>query len=341
MSEGKRPATAVILGAGFSHAAGLPLARNLFDSDVLITSKETERRFERVWDAWDQYRSSFPEHGAELFLSALYEKSLEPESFRDRGLWHAAVQLVGAALGTPRGTDYSVRQNPRYSGRITSPVRVAAHQDFWDIVCDCTTLVSVTSLNYDINGERGLRHRPMKRPYRPGFFYGGFGRPQVLKGLSQPWSTVDRQREVELTGTVPFNKPHGSLNWSTTRTGVLMFQDSRPAFRTEAGPLIIPPVTDKRLPGWAVPVWESARATLLADIWLVCGYSLPEYDLGMRELLKSAAEQYAPKTLILLDPFAESLALRWKDVVGDARVIALHGLPRGLEDLAVALRDAA
>ena len=38
--------------------------------------------------------------------------------------------------------------------------------------------------------------------------------PQHLYGLAQPWTIRDPQRVVELKGTVPIFKLHGSLNWA-------------------------------------------------------------------------------------------------------------------------------
>ena len=45
-------------------------------------------------------------------------------------------------------------------------------------------LQAVITFNYDLLIERGLRHLQMRRG-RPGIYYGGFPRPQVLKGLAQ------------------------------------------------------------------------------------------------------------------------------------------------------------
>ena len=84
--------TAVILGAGFSHVAGLPLANDLFNSDVLVTSKAAERRYTAVLDGWQTWKSTHRDQGPEQFLTddhvAEYEAAVE--AFID-GRWHEAL----------------------------------------------------------------------------------------------------------------------------------------------------------------------------------------------------------------------------------------------------------
>ena len=64
--------TALILGAGFSHVAGLPLAKDLFDSEFLIPSRAANRRYEAVLREWRAWKLTHPAQGPELFLSELY-----------------------------------------------------------------------------------------------------------------------------------------------------------------------------------------------------------------------------------------------------------------------------
>src|SRR5580704_9943621 len=51
-TETRHPPTAVILGAGFSYVAGLPLAKDLFDCEFFIPSKAAGDRFETVLQNW-------------------------------------------------------------------------------------------------------------------------------------------------------------------------------------------------------------------------------------------------------------------------------------------------
>lgn len=78
-----------------------------------------------------------------------------------------------------------------------------------------------------------------------------------------------------------------------------------------------------------MPVWAAARESLLlASVWIVCGYSLPEYDTEVRELLSGAAD--ALRTLVLMGPSSGQHAEHWSSLLPRARVIPIPGLPEGI-----------
>ena len=129
--------------------------------------------------------------------------------------------MVAAILATPLPRDRGAYQF-RYAGRITRPVNVPEHKAFWDLVLSRLAISAVVTTNYDLLVERGLRHRPMQRPKRPGIYYGGLIRPQVLTGTTLPFSVTKPERLVELEGTIPLYKLHGSLNWGL-EAGALSF----------------------------------------------------------------------------------------------------------------------
>lgn len=268
--------TAVVLGAGYSSLVGLPLAAHLLDDHFFITSKGAERRFDAVLAAWKDYRAAHSGAWPELFLTELYRNASA------HGVkWQWAVELVAATLASPRGKDIPVVRNIRYSGRLTKEVQSPALVQFWDVACSAD-LRGVVTTNYDLLAERGLRHRALTRRLRPGFHYGGFSTPQRLKGLAQPWTVLDQQRIVVLDSGVPVYKLHGSLNWSTEGGRLVMYQDMRPAFRRGADALIVPPMTEKETPEWLSAVWASASSCLSnCERWIVCGYSLPTYDIAL------------------------------------------------------------
>jgi hypothetical protein len=113
-------ATVLILGAGFSAAAGLPVAGGLFDGPVLTASEGASNRFARVRESfqhWRVSRASGAGNGPEQYLGALYSGQVQGPP------WQWAVELVGTALATPRGKDWPIASNPRYAGRITAPPR--------------------------------------------------------------------------------------------------------------------------------------------------------------------------------------------------------------------------
>ena len=320
--------TALILGAGFSHVAGLPLAKDLFDSEFLIPSREAKRRYEAVLREWRAWKSVHPTQGPEQFLSELYRTAT-----RGPIPWAWAAELVAAILATPLPRDRGPYQ-ARYGGRITRPVNVADHEAFWAVACSRFRVTAVVTTNYDLLVERGLRHRPMRRSNRPGIYYGGLGRPQVLKGTALPFSAAKPDRFIELEGTIPLYKLHGSLNWGLEAGALRLYQDLRPAFRHGGDAQIVPPVVEKEAPTWLLDVWEGARQALTScSTWLVCGYSLPTYDRAITQLVAEAGTAGALTRIILMDPYATDLASRWQAVAPNAKLHLLPGLPEALRPL--------
>ena len=270
-----------ILGAGFSHIAGLPLASDLLTSQVYAASDAALRRHSAVWIDYKAWNSG-QHQPTELYLTRLFSQR---GTLNGATLWAWAVELLAAVLATPKRSD-RVASSPRYQGRITSPVRDPVHDDFWRCILAGTEMKGVITTNYDMLAERGLRHRPMLRPQRPGVYYGGFPRPQLLKGQASPFTTAIDMRSIELTGSVPVFKLHGSLNWSLADSNVIMYQDMRPAFRRGGDAAIVPPAAEKSIPAWMKGVWDEAAHVLdEASLWIVVGYSLPPYDHDVRRLL--------------------------------------------------------
>jgi hypothetical protein len=320
--------TCVILGAGFSHTAGLPLAWNLFDSEYFIPSRGAAERFKAVLTEWQAWKSTHPAQGPEQFLTELYRTAaLSPVP------WPWAVEFVAAILATPLPHDRGAHHT-RYSGRITRPVNVPVHNAFWDAVLARFAVEAVITPNYDILAERGLRHRRMKRTNRPGVYYGGLPRPQVLQGTALPFSVTKSERLVELTGSIPLYKLHGSLNWASEAGSLVLYQDLRPAFRRGGSAQIVPPILEKEAPDWLHTVWHGARNALsTASNWLVCGYSLPPYDQAINELFADAASAGGVARVVLLDPRAHDIAQRWQAIASRADVVPLPGLPQALGQL--------
>jgi len=330
-----RPAAVCFLGAGSSHVAGLPLASQLLTSQVYVASDAALKRCSSVWHDYSAWEADKHEP-KEVYLSQLYARR---QDWRGAQLWHNAVELLAAVLATPRRVD-RISASPRYLGRITYPVRCNTHDRFWDVILSKTTLKGVVTTNYDILGERGLRHRPMKRPFRPGFYYAGSPRPQVLQGVASPFARANRDRRVELEGSVPVFKLHGSLNWSRLSRGIKMYQDMRAAFRRGGDAAIVPPLPEKEVPCWLLPIWQqAARALEDAALWIVVGYSMPSYDTEVCALLARAGRGHRP-FITLLDPLSSQLQKVWRRVVPEAQVVALAGLPSGIDEFVESLSDA-
>jgi hypothetical protein len=317
---------AVILGAGFSYVAGLPLARDLLTCPVIVPSDQAAREWATLSSVFRRWQHENPEHGPEQFLAHLKDAV----GSWDGVLWPAAVRRVAAALGLTAADVIPGRE--RYSNMVTRPYRCESHRLFWDFVLTSFRVTGVVTTNYDLLAERGLRHQPTVRPpIRPGCHYGGFPRPQYLHGSPQPFRAGMSQEPTVLRHGVPVYKIHGSLNWAHAAGGGLtMYSDSRPAFRLSSDCAIVPPVPEKTMPGWLADVWAGAETCLGASAdWVVCGFSLPPYDGAVYELFHRAAVG-APKRIFLLDPSSAQIAHRYQAVAPSATVIPLAGLPQGI-----------
>jgi len=317
-----------IIGAGYSYVAGLPLTRDLFSTDVDVVSDAAGYRFRAVWEDYRRWQDENPPQNPEEYLADLYGNILR--RLAPRFTW--AVELIAAVLATPRGPDLRPI-SPRYGVRVINPSHCAAHANFWRVVMSPFDEVGVVTTNYDLFVERSLRHRPMRRGFGPGCYYGGLPRPQLLIGTTLPFSVLKPERWVELTGAVPIYKLHGSLNWSKAKDGLETYQDLRPAFRHGGDAAIVPPVLEKDVPPWLRPIWSGAEKTLSeAECWIVCGYSLPTYDVAVNQLLRRAAEGRV-KHIFVLDPNGSDLHHRYLSIAPRSEVHCLRGLPRGTSEL--------
>jgi hypothetical protein len=137
-----------------------------------------------------------------------------------------------------------------------------------------------------------------------------------------------------MTGTIAIYKLHGSLYWSLSGDAVVTYQDMRSAFRHGGNAAIIPPIPEKRIPVFLAEVWKEAEKALSRSaVWLVCGYSAPEYDTEVLRLLRESGVG-RPLSILLSSPDSHSCVSHWKKVVPDANVIPLPGLPSGIEAIA-------
>lgn len=328
---------ACIIGAGYSFAAGLPLTSSLFDTEVSIVSDRSRKQFEAVWADYSRWQGKNPDRYLEEYLTEIYLSERSGLLF-DNVPFAYIVNLISAVLASPR-TKRDNQINPRYSSRLTTPSWNKSHENFWRVTTSVFSELGIITTNYDLFIERSLRHRRMKRGFGIGFHYGGIKHPQLAKGIPLPFTVTDQQRVVELKGEIPLFKLHGSLNWAVAQSGVIeLFQDVRPAFREKGKAAIVPPITEKAAPSWLKPIWHEAEALLSeAQIWIVCGYSLPSYDIAMNQMLKRTSKN--TKTIFILDPYSESLKSRYSDVAPDASIYCLEGLPNGVFQLAHALEQ--
>lgn len=282
----------IIVGAGFSAAAGWPDTSRVLDAGAWLVSQSQAARFRRAWDSYAAWRSANPGSTGDAFLASVHG-GLVP------GMdWRSVVEVIAGTIASV-GATTAPAVSPRYADSLMRPSRFAPHQAFFADAVRAGELVGVVSLNYDLLAEKVLRPYPTRRPPSPGFYYGALPQPQVCASRSSSPFARDRAIEpLELKGSVPVFKPHGSLNWhrtfvdwERTRAIITIYPDLRAAFRAGGDAAIVPPVAvEANVPTWLDSVWSGTRDLLAsADEWRVAGYSLPPADVALASLLREAA----------------------------------------------------
>lgn len=307
----------VFLGAGFSALGGVPLASQLFEACPYADAALRENMIDRVLDGWDNW---YRRTGGtpEQYLTHL-------ETQRGKR-WYEAVWYVALSvtLRTPRVGILGRRPTiTHHTLNLTSGIGV--HEVFWTAIFKRTTDVAVLTTNYDILAERGLRLGSRPRLPRPGFHYGSG--PEQLKGKSYPG--VFRGQQPGTEGTVPLLKLHGSVSWAFGKNDIDRYHDCRPAIRGDAA--IIAPITEKSVPRPFRSIWDNAASALTkSNIWIIIGYSFPEYDRAINELFRSNASHLPTVHVLNPDP---SVARRLCTLLPHTNVYSHEGIPDALNDL--------
>jgi hypothetical protein len=331
---------AIILGAGFSYVAGLPLTKDLFSDSILprAFSKLAEKRNRLVQDAWKQWTTITGLRNAEIWLRDIHTNSYKPPNINFEDV---IAYLGGKLVILPKG---KMRTLPYFNG-ITRSVSCEIHRHFWSTLRSILDLKYVVTMNYDILAEQGLRNSYVKYHGRsaPICHYGGFPIPQYVRMMTNMKGSISECKEVRLGDEVIIYKMHGSLNWCDEPHGFKIHDDVRGVFRVkkEKGQIaIVPPVPEKRRPDWLVKVWEYAERSLSSTAtWVVCGYSMPEYDEALEHFFKRSASGHNNLIIYIIDPYSKDLLDRWKSITPETtKIIPLSGLPEGIEEISHFLR---
>lgn len=202
---------------------------------------------------------------------------------------------------------------------------VSAHEAFWTAVFTRTTAVTVVTTNYDVLAERGMRHRPRPRVARPGFNYGA-GSRHLAGGGYPSYAHIQR---IVACGDIPLLKLHGSISWAERNNELVQYHDCRPAIRGDA--LIVAPVRGKKPPRLLDPIWQRAHSAIAtAHRVLVVGYSLPEYDDHVTELLRTSSTSCS---FHVFDP-APDLGRKYERML-DRATVQHPGLPEAITKLSL------
>lgn len=310
------PRTLIFLGAGFSKSAGVPLASELFREEPAVDRVTRQRLVRTVrgrWLDWQETHNGTPEE---------YLAELETEGGKhwSEAVWYVSL-VIALRMGELRsiGFQQQLTLTKQNVDRRSSPLL----EDFWTAVFSKIVPGAVLTTNYDILAERGMRHKERPRAARPGFNYGN-GQVDLAGGGYPSYAHIQK---ITASGTVPLFKLHGSVSWTGDKGQPTEFHDCRPAIRGDA--LIVAPVRGKRPPASLDQVWKGSRnAIRQAKRIVVVGYSLPEYDDQVIELLRASPDLCH---FHVLDPNPE-IAQKFEDVLGRP-AIQHAGLPEGIDEL--------
>lgn len=121
-------------------------------------------------------------------------------------------------------------------------------------------------------------------------------------------------------------KLHGSVSWVLEASRIIPHLDCSPAIQGKA--LIVAPVTEKSIPAYLKPVWDKAAEGLArSDTWLMIGYSFPEYDKSVNQLLIDNSGHLPRVHVFNPDPH---VLVRVKALLGHTEVFGHPGLPGGV-----------
>jgi hypothetical protein len=102
-----RPKAAVILGAGWSFAAGLPLAKDLISPPLFVSSQRALYRSEQVLAAFERWSTENPDGHTEVFLRECYRGAVSVP-------WLWVAEFIQAKLGNPHPADRRGHVDLRY-----------------------------------------------------------------------------------------------------------------------------------------------------------------------------------------------------------------------------------
>lgn len=304
----------VFLGAGFSRAAGFPLANEILDVEIAIDTKKRADLQSRVQHEWSNWRSD-TRTSVEHYLAMLQIDGLKP--------WYDAQAYVALVIAAQQSTVRWVGDRVRYiQNGIQRVPAIESYTHIWKWVGERYFLKSVVTTNYDLLAEQGLRIEPRPKLGLPGFNYGKVG--EILEGGGYP--SYSHVRPVQLNGDVPLHKLHGSINWAGAAALRAKYWDPRPAITGDCA--LIAPVASKSIPQGFIDIWERASHDLQrSNSWLVIGYSLPLYDKAVRALFQDSASHV--KTVLIANP-DPLVAKRFSELLPSCEVKSCPGFPEFL-----------
>jgi hypothetical protein len=326
----------ILLGAGASRAAGIPLLsefmrtigqlartgvneqRELTDDEIKVLRKAVEIR-----DSLRGYHATvaFDQFNIEDILSILSFDVLAG-SKKARQQLDDFTQAISLTIELTCSVDHS-GEFGRMASSGPDEYRAFWRGLFGALKRDMREIPAIISFNYDLVLERALLqsiighpvtgHRQFLRGRRLAIRYdhkncdrlefdskaADFGSGHERKEGLYLEVPKEKNPASQTTIEIPIIKPHGSLNFSKVPRA-----SDWSLVKAVTDPAILPPVFNKASVEIGAPIWKAGIEALRGcKNLIICGYSLPITDSYMQYFLKSALGPNADLDLIFVfDP---------------------------------------
>lgn len=300
------------LGAGFSRAAGLPLASELLDEILEIARLELRvDGFSHLEDALSRY--------LKYLLDTIGNEVIDLEQFGAWLDWHHTLQLSGSDTFSEFGSESSLQLKWAIGKVLQERTPSQLPSVYLDFAKSLNSSDSIITLNYDLVLEKSLE--AVGLPYRRF--------PDRFSEVFDSHAVIDTEQPEE----VVIRKLHGSMDWSylwgdsikpilkvrpltegprleddpLRQIGVIesehlasYYNDNRSFYSNP--PLLLPPSIAKPLArSPLIPLWRGIGrdAGWLAGFTMI-GCALPPGDPYVKQLIYELATQYSEAKNVVL-----------------------------------------
>lgn len=293
-----------VLGAGFSAAAGLPLA-----NDLLPKIFNIEEKFFRV-NGYSHLRNAINQYSKYL-LETSENNHFSIEDFAAWLDWEHTLELKGSDTYSDHANEPGLQLRWAIGKILNDQIPTHIPDVYLDFAQILNTSDRIITLNYDLLVERSLSQVGV--PYRRF--------PDRFSEVNEYYGTVDNDQPQELV----LSKLHGSIDWSYMKDtswskmppllplteGVRFHEDpllkigviqefnikdyySKTSYLYEFPPLLFPPSSAKPLgKSPLIPIW---RGIGMASNWYsglnMIGCSLPPGDPYVKQLIYQIATEF-------------------------------------------------
>jgi hypothetical protein len=282
----------IFVGAGFAKwAAGLPIASELFNSEIEPFGPSDARRAQTVRLAREAWLEQHPAGASEEFIAHALAHG---EKLRTAVIWYIARRLSEPYIwqewrsGRWRRHVLMIDENRKYERPGVTRVRDLLFQVH-------SALSGIITTNYDLLIEYALGTRL--------FNYGHPG--EVLAGRGA-YPVSQWRNPVTLRGQIAMAKVHGSLSWDKAGR----YTDGRGGITGNA--LIVAPTPEKKPPPELAFEWEVAGDILRRSrALLIFGFAFNPYDEALLAHLRQQGRNLEQVILVDKNPRNDRASALW------------------------------